>query len=143
MALRVFVEVSGNDDVDLVAGVEVEGAVATSRSKGPTAERDRVATGWQAASLRALDERVSAIPAVPTFARSSRWHGQVEAVDIALGPSSTLFRAGEQLRLVLAGRWVWPRNPLTGQFPAACRTQRRGTCPRTGDRNARAGSFSQ
>ena len=35
------------------------------------------------------------------------------------GPSATLFRAGETLRLVVAGRWLWPVNPLTGQFPAA------------------------
>ena len=45
--------------------------------------------------------------------------GQVVQADIALGPSATLFRAGETLRLVVAGRWLWPRNPLTGQFPAA------------------------
>jgi predicted acyl esterase len=37
---------------------------------------------------------------------------------VELGPSATLFRAGEQLRLVVAGRWLWPRNPLTGQFPS-------------------------
>jgi uncharacterized protein len=45
--------------------------------------------------------------------------GQVVQADLALGPSATLFRAGETLRLVVAGRWLWPRNPLTGQFPAA------------------------
>ena len=45
--------------------------------------------------------------------------GEVVAVDVELGPSATLFRAGEQLRLVVGGRWLWPRNPLTGQFPAA------------------------
>jgi predicted acyl esterase len=43
----------------------------------------------------------------------------VVAVNVALGPSATLFRAGEQLRLVVAARWLLPRNPLTGQFPAA------------------------
>jgi predicted acyl esterase len=40
------------------------------------------------------------------------------AVEVGLGPSATLFRAGEQLRLVVAARWLSPRNPLTGQFPA-------------------------
>jgi hypothetical protein len=37
-------------------------------------------------------------------------------------------RRGEDLRLVLACRWLWPRNPLTGQFPAAYAALRRGWC---------------
>ncbi|MBV8928752.1 MAG: hydrolase, partial [Mycobacteriaceae bacterium] len=41
-------------------------------------------------------------------------------------PSSTLFRAGEQLRLVVAGRWLAPRNPLTGNFPANYASTARG-----------------
>jgi hypothetical protein len=45
--------------------------------------------------------------------------GEVVPVDVALCPSATLFRSGEQLRLVVAGRWLWPRNPLTGHFPLA------------------------
>ena len=49
-------------------------------------------------------------------------------VDITLGPSATLFRAGEQLRLVVAGRWLWPRNLFTGQFPAAYERVSRGSC---------------
>jgi putative CocE/NonD family hydrolase len=52
--------------------------------------------------------------------------GEVVSVDVALGPSATLFRGGEQLRLVVAGRWLCPRNPLTGQFPAAYRRSPRG-----------------
>jgi len=35
-----------------------------------------------------------------------------------LGPSATSFRAGEEIRVVIAGRWLRPTNPLTGQFPA-------------------------
>jgi hypothetical protein len=52
----------------------------------------------------------------------------VAQADIALGPSATFFRAGETLRLVVAGRWLWPRNPLTGQFPAAYQKGPRGRC---------------
>jgi hypothetical protein len=52
--------------------------------------------------------------------------GEVVAVDVALGPSATLFRAGERLRLVVAGRWLSPRNPLTGQFPSAYAKPERG-----------------
>ncbi|PQM44010.1 hypothetical protein C1Y40_05830 [Mycobacterium talmoniae] len=29
---------------------------------------------------------------------------------------------------MVAGRWLWPRNPLTGQFPTAYRSLSRGTC---------------
>jgi predicted acyl esterase len=54
--------------------------------------------------------------------------GQVIPVDIALGPSATLFRHGERLRLVIAGRWLWPVNPLTGQFPAAYQKSPKGRC---------------
>jgi uncharacterized protein len=48
--------------------------------------------------------------------------------DIALGPSATFFRAGDTLRLVVAGRWLWPLNPLTGQFPAVYQPSPHGEC---------------
>jgi predicted acyl esterase len=66
--------------------------------------RDRVTTGWRA------------VPA-----------GE-HAVDVELGPTATRFRAGQQLRLVVAGRWIWPRNPLTGQFPGWYPAGPRTTC---------------
>ena len=52
--------------------------------------------------------------------------GDIAGVDVALLPSATQFRAGDQLRLVVAGRWPVPRNPVTGQFPAAYPTSGRG-----------------
>ena len=78
-------------------------------------------TGWQRVLLRGLDPELSRPwDPVPTLHRpATRQAGEVVAVDVALGPSATLFRAGEQLRLVVAGRWLSPRNPLAGQFPAA------------------------
>ena len=57
--------------------------------------------------------------------------------NIALGPSATFFRAGETLRLVVAGRWLWPRNPLTGQFPAAYQKGPDGRMTCTGDQKTR------
>lgn len=50
-----------------------------------------------------------------------------EAVEttVDLGPSATLFRAGEQLRLHVAGRQLSPRNPLSGAAPALYRSTRR------------------
>ena len=72
--------------------------------------RDRVATGWQRVALRALDPELSQPwEPVPTCTEPQPVSaGEVVAVDVALGPSATLFRAGEQLRLVVAGRWLWP-----------------------------------
>lgn len=122
MAARLWLEVSGADDVDLFIGVEkwrkgkfvgFEGSFGYGR--------DRVSTGWQKASLRALDTGQSQ-PWLPVPACTNRQPlqpGQVVAVDIALGPSATLFRAGEELRLLVAGRPLGSRNPLSGQFPAA------------------------
>lgn len=131
MALRLYVSVDGADDVDLCVGVEKwrgDEHVGFEGSYG--FGRDRITTGWLSASLRALDpQRSTAFQPVPTFAqRQPLTPGEIVPVDIALGPSATQFRVGEQLRLVVAGRWLWPRNPLTGQFPAAYRTVRAGTC---------------
>jgi predicted acyl esterase len=131
MALRLFVEVTGGDDVDLFVGIEKWRGSAYVPFEGSYGfGRDRVTTGWLRASMRALDEaRSRPFEPVPTFAeRQPLKPGQVVAVDVPLGPSATLFRAGEQLRLVVAGRWLWPRNPLTGQFPAAYERGPRTVC---------------
>jgi uncharacterized protein len=131
MALRLFVEVTGSDDVDLFVGVEKWRGSAYVPFEGSYGfGRDRVTTGWLRASVRALDEaRSRPFEPVPTFAeRQPLKPGQVVAVDVPLGPSATLFRAGEQLRLVVAGRWLWPRNPFTGQFPAAYERGPRTVC---------------
>jgi uncharacterized protein len=92
--------------------------------------RDRITTGWLKASLRRLDEPGSRpFDPVPTFGqREPLRQGQVVQADITLGPSATFFRAGETLRLVAAGRWLWPGNLLTGQFPAAYPKGPKGRC---------------
>lgn len=122
MAARLWVELDGCDDANLFVGVEKwrDGRfVGFEGSYGYG--RDRVSTGWQRVSLRALDPELSR-PWEPVAACTDPQpvppHEAVE-VNVALGPSATLFRAGEQLRLVVAGRWLCPRNPLTGQLPAA------------------------
>jgi len=46
---------------------------------------------------------------------------------IPLSPSATLFRAGEALRLMIAGRYLEPRNPLFGHFPTHYQPSRSGT----------------
>jgi uncharacterized protein len=131
MALRLWVEAHNADDVYLFAGVEKwRGSNYVPFEGSYGFGRDRVTTGWLKASLRALDEHCSRpFDPVPTFREPQPLApGQVVAVDIALGPSATLFKAGETLRLVVAGRWLWPRNPFTGQFPAAYQKSPKGRC---------------
>ena len=131
MALRLWVEVHETDDVDLFVGVEKWRGQTYIPFEGSYGfGRDRITTGWLKASLRALDDQRSRpFDPLPTFDhRQPLVPGQVVAVDIALGPSATLFREGETLRLVVAGRWLWPRNPLTGQFPAAYQRGPTGRC---------------
>jgi uncharacterized protein len=129
MVARLWVQLDGCDDANLFVGaekwrdgrfVEFEGSYGYGR--------DRVATGWQRVSLRALDPELSQ-PWEPVATCTNPQPvsaGEVVAVDVALGPSATLFRAGEQLRLVVAGRWLCPRNPLIGQMPAAYANSPRG-----------------
>ncbi|HMC72461.1 MAG TPA: CocE/NonD family hydrolase, partial [Mycobacteriales bacterium] len=90
--------------------------------------RDRITTGWQRVALRALDPGLSRPwePVATCAEPQPLSAGDVVAVDVALGPSATLFRAGEQLRLVVGGRWLCARNPLIGQMPAAYRNSPRG-----------------
>ena len=131
MALRLWVEAQGADDIDLFAGVEKwRGHTYVPFEGSYGFGRDRITTGWLKTSLRALDEQNSRpFNPVPTFSHPQPLApGQVVPVDIALGPSATLFKAGEALRLIVAGRWLWPRNPLTGQFPAAYQKGPKGKC---------------
>ena len=131
MALRLWVAADGADDLDLYAGVEKwRGARYIPFEGSYGFGRDRVTTGWLKASLRQLDAGSSRpFKPVPAFShREPLADGQVVQVDLALGPSATLYRAGETLRLVVAGRWLWPRTPLTGQFPAAYQQGPGGRC---------------
>jgi uncharacterized protein len=131
MALRLWVEARGADDIDLYAGVEKWRGRRYVPFEGSFGfGRDRITTGWLKASLRALDERASRpFDPVPACTRREPLApGQIVPVDVALGPSATLFRQGETLRLVVAGRWLWPVNPLTGQFPAAYQRGPAGEC---------------
>jgi putative CocE/NonD family hydrolase len=129
MVARLWVALDGCDDANLFVGVEKwrDGRfVGFEGSYGYG--RDRVSTGWQRVALRALDPELSRPwePVASCTQAQPVSAGEVVAVDVALGPSATLFRAGEQLRLVVAGRWLCRRNPLTGQLPAAYAGSPRG-----------------
>lgn len=126
---RLWVELDGCDDANLFVGVEKWRGGRFVEFEGSYGYgRDRITTGWQRVALRALDPDLSRPwEPVPTCTDPQPLSaGEVVAVDVALEPSATLFRAGEQLRLVVAGRWLWPRNPLTGQMPAAYQSSPRG-----------------
>lgn len=122
MALRLRVSLDGATDANLFAAVEkwrdgrfvpFEGSYGFGF--------DRVTTGWLKLSQRRLDEQLSR-PFEPVHRDDERVPlapSEVVEAELALGPSATFFRAGEEIRLVLGGRWLHPRNPITGQFPAA------------------------
>jgi predicted acyl esterase len=122
MALRLRVSLDGATDANLFAGVEKwRGGRFVPFEGSYGFGFDRVTTGWLKLSHRRLDEQRSR-PFDPVHRDDERLPlgaGEVAEAELALGPSATFFRAGEEIRLVLAGRWLHPRNPITGQFPAA------------------------
>jgi uncharacterized protein len=129
MVARLWVQLDGIGDANLFVGVEKWRGGRFVRFEGAYGYgRDRVTTGWQRVALRELDPELSTPwEPVSTCVRPQPVAaGEVVAVDVALGPSATLFRAGEQLRLVVAGRWLSPRNPLTGQMPTSYSKSPRG-----------------
>lgn len=90
--------------------------------------RDRVALGMQRVAVRELDEAAS-LPGRPehTFARlQPLTAGEIVRVDVALTASSTLFRRGDVLRLIVTAREPYPRNPFWGHLPAHHSSPRRG-----------------
>jgi putative CocE/NonD family hydrolase len=121
MTLRLNVSVAGNADPKLFVGVEKRSGGAPVPFEGSYGYgRDHVASGRLRLALRQLDPGRSAphqpehafrtlLPVVPG--------DEMDAV-IPLASSATLFRAGESLRLLVAGRYLHPRNPFFGHFPA-------------------------
>ncbi len=130
MVARLFVEVAGSDDANLFVGVETwRGGRFVGFEGAQGYGNDRVTTGFARVALRALDpERSTPIQPVPACIHPEPVRpGEVVPVDVELLPSATLFRAGEQLRLVVAGRWLAPRNPLFGSFPTRYEPSSKGT----------------
>jgi predicted acyl esterase len=130
MAVRLPVELRGAGDANLFVGVEKWRAGARVEFEGSYGYmHDRVTTGFLKLSHRSLDaersrpwtpvhEHLDPQPVAP---------GEVVTADVALRPSATVFRPGDELWLVIRGRWLSPRNPLTGQLPAAYESSGAGT----------------
>jgi putative CocE/NonD family hydrolase len=122
MSLGLHISVQGSSDVGLFVGAEKWRGTEYVPFEGSYGfGRDRVATGWQRACLRELDNAASTTcQPVHTFTHPQPiTPGEIVPLEIALGPSSTLFHAGDSLRLLVAGRSLSPRNPLMSGFPAS------------------------
>ncbi len=110
-ALKLWVEAEGSDDMDLFVALQ-----KLDRSGAPVGfhfyafyDNGPVALGWLRASHRELDEARSA-PWRPVHrhVREQLLHpGEVVPVEIELWPSSTLFRAGETLRVLIKGMDIY------------------------------------
>jgi putative CocE/NonD family hydrolase len=121
MALKLQVSFTGTDDPSLFVGVEKRSNGRFVPFEGSYGYgRARVASGQLRVALRALDtEHSTSHHPVHSFTtREPVTAGEPVEVQIALSSSSTLFRAGESLRLMIGGRYLEPRNPFFGHFPA-------------------------
>lgn len=121
MKLKLWVAVDEGDDMDLFVGVrkfdaegrEVTFFAKTGYTKGP------VAMGWLRASQRALDEERSTLwqPVLAHEDATPLTPGEIVPVEIEILPSSTLFKAGETLQLVIQGRDLFDHPALAHGYP--------------------------
>lgn len=120
MTLRLQVAVVGADDPRLFVGVEKWSQGVPVPFNGSYGYgRDCVAQGRLRLALREIDvERSTPHQPEHTFRTLQPVRGG-EKVDVVipLSSSATLFHAGDSLRLMIAGRYLRPGNPLFGHFP--------------------------
>ena len=120
MKLKLWVSIDQGSDMDLFVGVEkldLQGKEVTFFAKtgytgGPAA------MGWLRASQRALDTEKST-PWQPVLTHDDPQPlatGQIISVEIEILPSSTLFRAGETLRLTIQGRDLFDHPALAHTY---------------------------
>ncbi|MDD9943152.1 MAG: CocE/NonD family hydrolase [Myxococcales bacterium] len=116
MRLRLWVETTAGDDMDLFVaiqkldakGEQVYFEARENHAGGP------VSLGWLRVSHRALDPDRSR-PFQPVLSHDRReliTPGQVVPVDIEILPSSTFFEAGQSLRLLLSGADIFSHPML-------------------------------
>jgi predicted acyl esterase len=130
MSLRLWASISGATDASLFVGVEKWSGNRYIPFEGSYGYgRDRMAAGRQRLSLRKLDPDLSK-PHRPEhdFVNPESVGTQPVELQIPLTASSTLFRAGDSLRLLVGGRYLEPRNPLFGHFPTHYRPSSTGRC---------------
>ena len=131
MKLHLSVEAIGADDMDLfvaIQKVDAAGALVpfvfyAMLENGP------VALGWLRVSHRELDPTRST-PEQPVHTHTREQlltPGERVPVDIEIWPSSTLFRAGERLRVVIQGQDVYREGLSNAPFARHEKTRNRGT----------------
>jgi hypothetical protein len=131
MKLHLVVEAIGADDMDLFVGIQkldrrgahVPFVFYALMENGP------VALGWLRVSHRELDP-VRSTPEQPfhTHLREQLLKpGQRAAVDIEIWPSSTLFRTGERLRVLIQGQDIQREGLPNAPFALHENTRNRGT----------------
>ena len=131
MKLKLWVEAEGADDMDLFVAIQKLDSAGNliPFTFYATSEDGPVALGWLRASHRALDPERST-PEQPVHLHTAEEPlepGVPVPVEIEIWPSSTLFRAGESMRVVVAGRDIYTEIPQPG--PAMMRheeTRNRG-----------------
>ena len=120
MTLQLHTSFTRTDDPRLFTGVEKWSGTTYVPFEGSYGYgRDRVAAGRLRVALRELDPNHST-PHQPehTFQDLQPVRpGEKVEMTIPLTSSATLFRAGDTIRLLIAGRYLEPRNPLFGHFP--------------------------
>ncbi|MBO9581460.1 MAG: CocE/NonD family hydrolase [Sphingobium sp.] len=109
--LSLWVEADGSDDLDLFVALQKldAGGSLVGQTFYAFFENGPVALGWLRASHRATDPaKSSALQPFHTHEREERLSpGEIVPIEIELWPSSTLFRAGETLRVVVKGRDIY------------------------------------
>jgi len=131
MKLRLWIEAQGSQDADVF--VALQKLDATGAPVGFTFyafyDNGPVALGWLRASHRALDPDRSTAwqPVHPHDREVLLPPGQASALEIEIWPSSTLFRAGETLRLRVQGRDIYTDALPNLPFARHQRTRNAGT----------------
>lgn len=131
-SLRLWVEAEGSDDIDLF--VALQKLDAEGNEVGFTFysfyENGPIALGWLRASHRALDPEASRPerPVHPHTHEERLSAGECVPLDIEIWPFSVRFAAGETLRLVVAGKDIYPKEEgAMLPFPLHERTRNAGT----------------
>lgn len=129
-SLRLWVEADGADDMDLFVALQkfdTAGAVV-GMTFYAFFENGPVALGWLRVSHRETDpERSSALQPFHCHTHEDLLEpGAVVPVDIELWPSSTRFRAGETLRLIVQGSDIYDEGAPNLPFARHERTRNRG-----------------
>jgi predicted acyl esterase len=131
MKLHLNVEALGADDMDLFVAIQKldKNGVLVPFVFYAMLENGPVALGWLRVSHRELDP-VRSKPEQPVHTHTHEQllrPGERVPVDIEIWPSSTLFRAGERLRLVIQGQDIYREGLPNAPFARHEKTRNRGT----------------